>query len=377
MVEDDERSTDGRERAYEIGRLMAFSDGVFAVAITVLVFNVPVPAIAQTDAMSRLPEALLHTVPPLLTFGLSFFLVGFYWIRHHELFGQVVSSDVWILWLNLVVLFLVCLLPFSSGVVARYHNTVIGAEVYAVNLAAIAIAFSGLYLYASRAHQVQTLPPEMGMGFFSQGLLLPLVVVAIVMVLAPFNLLLAYVGGVTLMGIVSIYTAGVPRTVSSARIMDAARGRLRFQRGASLVTVRAGAAMPQLYLARFTGTRPRVRVVANEVDVEESRGSLPLSWRLKSAEFALNKSIPWDFDVRGGAWRLTADLRDLLLAMVTVDGGANTVNLRLPHPSGTVLIRFGGDASDISVSRPDGVAVRVVVHGGSYGLQVDGKTISA
>ena len=143
------------------------------------------------------------------------------------------------------------------------------------------------------------------------------------------------------------------------------------------MTVRAGAAMPQLYLARFTGTRPRVRVVANEVDVEESRGSLPLSWRLKSAEFALNKSIPWDFDVRGGAWRLTADLRDLRLSMVTVDGGANRVNVRLPHPSGTILIRFGGDASDISVSRPDGVAVRIVVHDSFYGLQVDGKTIEA
>ena len=87
--------------------------------------------------MSRLPVDLLHTAPPLLTFALSFFLVGFYWIRHHQLFRQVVSADVWLLWLNLVVLFLVCLLPFSSGVVGRYHNTVIGAEVYAVNLAAI------------------------------------------------------------------------------------------------------------------------------------------------------------------------------------------------------------------------------------------------
>ena len=130
---------------------MAFSDGVFAVAITLLVFNVPVPAIAQSDAMSRLPVELLRTAPPLLTFALSFFLVGFYWIRHHQLFRQVVSADVWLLWLNLVVLFLVCLLPFSSGVVGRYHDTVIGAEVYAVNLAAIAIAFSGLYLYATRA----------------------------------------------------------------------------------------------------------------------------------------------------------------------------------------------------------------------------------
>src|ERR1700731_1873953 len=102
---------------------MSFSDGVFCFAITLFVFNVPVPRIAQTDAMSALLETMPHPAPPLLTFALSFFLVGFYWIRHHQLFRQVVSADVWLLWLNLVVLFLVCLLPFSSGVVGRYHDT--------------------------------------------------------------------------------------------------------------------------------------------------------------------------------------------------------------------------------------------------------------
>ncbi len=375
-IEDDEQSTsDRRDRDYDIGRLMAFSDGVFAVAITVLVFTVPVPAIAQNDAMSRLPDALLHTAPSLLTFALSFFLVGFYWIRHHQLFRQVVSADVWLLWLNLVVLFLVCLLPFSSGVVGRYGNTVIGAEVYAVNLAAIAIAFSALYLYATRAHQTRPLPPGMGVGFFSQGLLLPVVVVAMVMALAPLNLVVAYVTGLTLMALVGIYTAAVPQTVSSAPIRGAALGRLRFPHGAVLVTVRAGNARPDLFWARFTGTKPEVRVVGNAVDIESRGLRRPVTWRLQSAEIALNASIPWELEVQGGAWRLTADLTGLQLAAVTLERGANKVSLRLPHPTGTVPIHIGGGAADLSVLRPDGVAVRVVVHGGFGKLQVDGKSI--
>jgi uncharacterized membrane protein len=376
-VEDDEQPSDGgREHAYDIGRLMAFSDGVFAVAITLLVFNVPVPVIAQSDAMSRLPVALLHTAPPLLTFALSFFLVGFYWIRHHQLFRQVVSADGWLLWLNLVVLFLVCLLPFSSGVVGQYHNTVIGAEVYAVNLGAIAIAFSGLYLYATRAHQVRSLPPGMGVGFFSQGLLLPVVVVAMVMALAPLNLVVAYITGVTLMALVGIYSAAVPRTVRSAPIRGTGRGRLRFPRGAAWVTVRAGSAMPDLFWARFTGTEPRIRVVANAVDIEP-RGFRPVTWRLQSAEIALNASIPWEIEVQSGAWRLTADLRDLQLSRVTLDGAASNVDLRLPHPSGTVPIHIAGGANAISVLRPYGVAVRVVVNGDFGKLQLDGKSIEA
>jgi uncharacterized membrane protein len=376
-VEDDERSIDGRsEHDYDISRLMAFSDGVFAVAITLLVFNVPVPTIAQNEALSRLPAALLQTAPPLLTFLLSFFLVGFYWIRHHQLFRQVVRADVWLLWLNLVVLFLVCLLPFTSGVVGRYHNTVIGAEVYAFNLALIAIAFSGLYMYASRAQQVRPLPPGMGTGFFSQGLLLPIVVVAVVMVLAPLNLVAAYVIGVALLALVSIYTAAVPRTVSSAPLKGAAGGRLRFPRGATWVTIKAGTAMPELFLASFTGPKPKVRVVGNDVDIE-SRGFGPVNWRIRSAHIALNPSIAWQFEVHGGTFRLNADLRGLQLTMVALEGGAIKVDLALPRPSGTVPIRIAGGASEVSVRRPSGVAVRVIAHGGFRKLQVDGKSIEA
>ena len=374
-MEDDEHSIDARsEHDYDISRLMAFSDGVFAVAITVLVFTVPVPAIAQIDAQSRLPAALLRTAPPLLTFALSFFLVGFYWIRHHQLFRRVVSADVWLLWLNLVVLFLVCLLPFSSGVVGRYPNTVIAVEVYAFNLALIAVAFSALYMYASRAQQVRPLPPGIGTGFFSQGLVLPIVVVALVMVLAPLNLVAAYVTGVALLAVVSIYTAAVPRTVSSAPLKGAAGGRLRFPRGAVWVTLKAGTPMPELFRASFTGRTPNVRVLRNNVDIE-SRGFGPVTWRLRSAHIALNPSIAWQFEVQGGSLRLNADLRGLRLTRVTLEGGAIKVDLALPRPSGTVPIQIRGGASEVSVRRPRGVAVRVVAHGGFRNLQVDGKTI--
>jgi hypothetical protein len=289
----------------------------------------------------------------------------------------VVSVDVWLLWLNLVVLFLVCLLPFSAGVVGRYHDTVIGAEVYAVNLAAIAIAFSALYLYATRAHQVRSLPPGMGVGFFSQGLLLPVVVVAVVMALAPLNLVAAYITGVTLMALVGIYTAAVPRTVSSAPIRGATKGRLRFPRGATSVTVRAGTAMRELFWASFTGITPRVNVVGNAVDITGSRSFSPVTWRLQSAQILLNDSIPWEIEVQGGAWRLTCDLRGLRLSMVTLEGGAGKVELHLPHPPGTVPIHFAGGASDISVLRPVGVPVRVAVQGRIGKLQVDGRSIEA
>ena len=372
VFEDDEQPDAQRERTYDIGRLLAISDGVFAVAITLLVFNVPVPTIAQNDATSRLPAALLETGPRLLTFALSFFLVGFYWIQHHQLFRQLVSVNVRLLWVNLVLLFLVCLLPFSSGVVGRYPDTVIGAEVYAVNLAAIALAFLVLYLFATRGHQIRSVPPGMDAGFFGQGFLLPLVVVALVMVLAPFNLVVAYSIGVTLLALVGVYTAAVPRTVASAPLRGTAIGHLRL--GGGNVTVRSGATMRELFRARFTGPQPKIRAAGNSVDIMY-RGGRPVIWRRQSAKVELNTSIPWQIEVPGGLFKSTLNLTGLQVTAVTMDGGASQVEICLPRPSGTVPIRFRAGAYMTTVRRPDGVAVRTVLRGGASKVQLDGRRV--
>ena len=374
VFEDDEQPDAQREHGYDAGRLMAISDGIFAVAMTLLVFNVPVPTIAQNDATSRLPAALLETGPPLLTFALSFFLVGFYWIQHHQLFRRLVSVDVRLLWLNLVVLFLVCLLPFSSGVVARYPGTVIGAEVYAVNLAAIALASSALYLFATRGHQMPSVPPGMDAGFFVQAFLLPLVVVATVMVLAPVNLVLAYTIGVTLLAFVGVYSAAVPRTVRSAPLRGTTTGYLRLSGGIAHMTIGSGAAMPELFRARFTGPQPRIRSAGNGVDIAY-RPARPVIWRRQSARVALNASIPWQIEVRGSLFRSTVDLTGLQVTALTVEDGAYRVAMRLPRPSGTVPIRIRGGSSIITVQRPDGVAVRAMMRDGADKLQLDGRPI--
>jgi uncharacterized membrane protein len=296
-VEDEERPAveADRERAYGIGRLMAFSDGVFAIAITLLVLNVPVPDMTQAEASSRLPAALLATGPRLLTFALSFFLVGFYWIRHHQLFSQLVDVDVWLLWLNLVVLFLVCLLPFSTGVVGRYSYTVVGAEVYAVNLAAIALSFTALTVSATQRRLVR-LPPATVTGLFSRGFMWPLAVVGLVMVLAPISLTAAYVIGATLMAAVSVYTV-VPHVIRSAPLAGTSAGKLRFSRVVARATIYAAASMPELFRARFVGPEPTVTGAGNTVDVEYRDVSLR-KWRRQSADIALNTSIPWHRRVR-------------------------------------------------------------------------------
>lgn len=373
-VDDEEQSPidADRERDYDAGRLMAFSDGVFAIAITLLVLNVPIPSVPRADGRSWLPAALLSAGPPLLTFALSFLLVGFYWIRHHQLFRNLLKVNVWLLWLNLVVLFLICLLPFAAGVVTRNRDTVGAAEVYALNLAAIALAFTALYVYAIQTGQVRK-PPGLGIGLLRQGVVQPLVVVILVMVLAPINLPASYIVGVLLMAVVGVYST-VRQAIRSAPVSGTGDGRLRFGRTVAHVTIGADSEMPELFRARFAGPEPAVTVAGNAIHIEYRRVS-PWAWRHQTANVALNHRIPWRVELLSGAATLNADLSGLQVREVTVEGGTSRIELGLPRPSSTVPIRIRGDVDTIVVRHPHGVPISAEVRGGVAKVRFDGQTI--
>lgn len=98
-------------------RLEAFSDGVFAVAITLLALNLTV---AGPEGHERLALQLGHKGPAFLAYLISFFMIGIVWVNHHALLGTVRRVDRPLLFLNLVLLMSVVLLPFSTSLFARY-----------------------------------------------------------------------------------------------------------------------------------------------------------------------------------------------------------------------------------------------------------------
>lgn len=151
--EDEERAAGDTTRsrdAYDVGRLLAFSDGVFAIAITLLVLAIPVPTVARQD----LGRALLDLRLNFYGFLLSFVLVGFYWRLHHQLFRALLRCPQRLLSLNLALLLCVCLVPFTAALLARYGSTAIVAQVYAGNIALVGLVFAALRLYLSTTRGV-------------------------------------------------------------------------------------------------------------------------------------------------------------------------------------------------------------------------------
>src|SRR4051794_19079406 len=105
------------ERKNETGRVEAFSDGVFAIAITLLVLDVRVPEDLEHGGLWR---ALGHIWPSYAGYAVSFFAIGIMWVNHHDLFSTVARVDRRLLFLNLAILGLIGFLPFPTAILARF-----------------------------------------------------------------------------------------------------------------------------------------------------------------------------------------------------------------------------------------------------------------
>lgn len=119
------------------GRLEAFSDGVFAVIITIMVLELKAPHDTGWDALRRL-------VPAFLTYVLSFIFLGIYWSNHHHMLHLTDRINGGILWANLHLLFWLSLVPFVTGWMGENHFAPLPTAVYGCVLLCSAIAFTTL-----------------------------------------------------------------------------------------------------------------------------------------------------------------------------------------------------------------------------------------
>lgn len=135
----------------ETARVEAFSDGVFAIAITLLILEITVPSAGSGD----LGEQLLRQWPSYLSFFISFAFIGIVWINHHRLFTHIRKSDDVLLVLNLMLLLGVTVVPFPTSVLAAHLGHPGGRTaliVYNVVYLVVAILFNLLLRYAASNH---------------------------------------------------------------------------------------------------------------------------------------------------------------------------------------------------------------------------------
>lgn len=107
----------------ETARIEAFSDGVFAIAITLLVLELRVPELAEDAAPGILAAKLMTQWPTYLAFTISFFSIFIMWVNHHKLFKQIYRRNTEIMFANGLILFLVCCVSYPSSLLAKFYDT--------------------------------------------------------------------------------------------------------------------------------------------------------------------------------------------------------------------------------------------------------------
>jgi len=130
-------------------RLNAISDGVFAIVITLMVFEIKVPEIAPELAPTQLSQALLSLLPDFAVLFLSFIILGIYWVGHNNVFQHVLRHDRLMLWLNILFLLIVALIPFPVNLLIHYGEAQISVILYALNLAVGGILLDLIWAYAT------------------------------------------------------------------------------------------------------------------------------------------------------------------------------------------------------------------------------------
>ena len=134
-------------------RLEAFSDGVFAIAVTLLVLEIKVPKVSS--------HTLWHDIgqlwPSYAAYAVSFFTIGIIWVNHHALFDRIERSSRTLLFVNLTLLFWVSFIPFPTALVAEHlrdgttASQHTAAAFYSATLLLMGVTFFFIYLYAERS----------------------------------------------------------------------------------------------------------------------------------------------------------------------------------------------------------------------------------
>jgi len=170
------------KKEFQLERLILFSDAVFAIAITLLVIEIKIPEIHEKPITDN---AVLHKlaelIPKFVGFLVSFLLIGQYWIVHHRMFSFVINFTDRLIWLNILFLFAIALMPFSTGFYSEYvlRGVVTPVIFYTANIALLGLANFLMWRYLSnqKNNLTENLTPALARYFSLRALTVPTIFV--------------------------------------------------------------------------------------------------------------------------------------------------------------------------------------------------------
>lgn len=141
-------------------RLVAFSDGVFAIAITLLILEIRLPELPSINSEAALQNALWSLMPKFLAYVFSFLMIGQYWQLHQHMFNYIKGADRRLILTNLYFLLFICFVPFPTIVLSEHGDLQTATIFYALSLSISRLIATWMWVHATNRHRLvdQTLP---------------------------------------------------------------------------------------------------------------------------------------------------------------------------------------------------------------------------
>jgi uncharacterized membrane protein len=139
-----------RQGEIDLARAAALSDGIFAVAMTLLIVALPLPKNAAELAGVLLSEHLLTLLPAFRAIVIGFVVAAVFWRSHHAFFRCLAMGDATLMWLNFLLLFAVAVTPLSTYLLGSFHGETVAVGLYAANVALISAGLFLMWLHVGR-----------------------------------------------------------------------------------------------------------------------------------------------------------------------------------------------------------------------------------
>jgi uncharacterized membrane protein len=137
-----------------VARLLTLSDGVVAIALTLLILQLKVPILADRTSAHELGHRLWSESNELFSYVVSFYVIGQFWLAHHRVFRNVSGHSEGLAWLNLVFLLFITTMPFSSNLLGVYPSNPLAVDVFAANILLASVATQATVSFARRRRLV-------------------------------------------------------------------------------------------------------------------------------------------------------------------------------------------------------------------------------
>jgi uncharacterized membrane protein len=138
----------------DIGRLLALSDGVVAIALTLLVLQLRVPVVAalhNPESAGELANQLSREGNQFVSYIISFYVIAQFWLAHHRAYRLMIGHHEGLAWWNFGFLLTITLMPFTSDLLGQYGSNPLAVTIFALNLLMASVASAGTLLYAKHA----------------------------------------------------------------------------------------------------------------------------------------------------------------------------------------------------------------------------------